>query len=142
MVFPTLAAGCLRLLSSPCCAFRARAGQMARNRTSCRREGRGKSGKPSGPNSRLPTSGFLRILDATAAGESIDFIEAEWLDWYGLEPAERWAESEKLWNTFILLGGNFEPEPDTQSPFFDASAPCAVPPDGGTSVRVLRSCGI
>ena len=44
-------------------------------------------------------------------------IEEETLDWYRMSPAERFAESLKLWEVFILLGGNYEPEPDTQSPF-------------------------
>jgi len=44
--------------------------------------------------------------------------DAEVLDWYGMSPAERFAESQKLWELFISLGGNYDPEPDTQSPFY------------------------
>ena len=43
--------------------------------------------------------------------------EAEVLDWYKMSPAERFVESQKLWEVFILLGGDYDPEPDTQSPF-------------------------
>ena len=43
--------------------------------------------------------------------------EAEVLDWYKMSPAERFVESQKLWEVFILLGGDYAPEPDTQSPF-------------------------
>jgi len=44
-------------------------------------------------------------------------IEEEVLDWYRMSPAERFIESQKLWEVFILLGGEYDPEPDTQSPF-------------------------
>ena len=48
-----------------------------------------------------------------------DLVGAEWTDWYRLTPAERFLESMKLWETYLALGGSLEPEPDTQSPFFD-----------------------
>lgn len=44
-------------------------------------------------------------------------IDDEVLDWYSMSPAERFVESQKLWEVFILFGGNYDPEPDTQSPF-------------------------
>ena len=44
-------------------------------------------------------------------------IEQEILEWYCMSPAERFVESQKLWEFFVLLGGNYDPEPDTQSPF-------------------------
>ncbi len=43
--------------------------------------------------------------------------EAEVIDWYKMSPAERFVESQKLWEAFVLLGGDYDPEPDTQSPF-------------------------
>lgn len=43
--------------------------------------------------------------------------EEEVLAWYKLSPEERFAESQKLWETYLLLGGRYEPECDTQSPF-------------------------
>ena len=47
-----------------------------------------------------------------------NFVEdAEVLDWYKMSPAERFVESLKLWEVFVLFGGNYDPEPDTQSPF-------------------------
>jgi hypothetical protein len=49
-----------------------------------------------------------------------DFLENldnETTDWYKLSLAERFEESQKLWEIFILMGGDLEPEPDTQSPF-------------------------
>jgi len=69
-------------------------------------------------------------------------ISAEWLEWYSLSPQERWEQSGRLWETFLTLGGSLEPEPDTQSPFFDAGSWRAKPVDGRPSVRILRSCGI
>ncbi len=52
-----------------------------------------------------------------------DLVGPEWAEWYALTPAERMRESAKLWSTFLALGGSLDPEPDTQSPFFDADAP-------------------
>jgi hypothetical protein len=62
----------------------------------------------------------------------------EWAEWYRLTPLERWRESQKLWEAYLSLGGSLEPEPDTQSPFFDPKAPGASVADGRTGVRVLR----
>ena len=56
----------------------------------------------------------------------VDVIQAEELvggeraEWYRLTPVQRWLESEKLWQTYLALGGSLDPEPDTQSPYFDA----------------------
>lgn len=69
-------------------------------------------------------------------------ISPEWVDWYLLTPEERWRESSILWNTFFSLGGSLEPEPDTDSPFFDAASWRPLPVDGRPGVRVLRRCGI
>lgn len=71
-----------------------------------------------------------------------DIVEGEWADWYRLTPQERWRESERLWLVYLSLGGTLDPEPDTQSPFFDPSAPSAVAADGRTGVRVLRRGGV
>jgi hypothetical protein len=73
--------------------------------------------------------------------EELD-ISPEWLDWYSMTPEQRWQESGRLWSTFLLLGGSLEPEPDTDSPFFDAASWCPLPADGRPGLRVLRSCGV
>ena len=65
-------------------------------------------------------------------------VEDEWAEWYRLTAVQRWLESEKLWQTYLALGGSLDPEPDTQSPFFDALAPRPRPAHGRTGVRVLR----
>src|SRR4249920_1862892 len=67
-----------------------------------------------------------------------DVCAGEWLDWYALTPQQRWTESQKLWATYLALGGSLDPEPDTQSPFYDARAPRPRPAHGRTGVRVLR----
>src|ERR1017187_8563021 len=45
-------------------------------------------------------------------------VEGEWAEWYRLTPIQRWLESEKLWQTYLALGGSLDPEPDTQNHFF------------------------
>ena len=45
----------------------------------------------------------------------------EQADWYSLTPLERWRESVQLWEVYLALGGSLDPEPDTQSPFFDTA---------------------
>lgn len=73
--------------------------------------------------------------------EALAHIPEEWLEWYALTPQERWRESSRLWETFFLLGGSLEPEPDMDNPFFDAEAWRPVPADGRPGVRVLRCWG-
>jgi len=48
-----------------------------------------------------------------------ELVGAECAEWYSLTPRERFLESLKLWETYLALWGSLEPEPDTQSPFFD-----------------------
>jgi hypothetical protein len=66
----------------------------------------------------------------------------EWTDWYRLSPIERWLESERLWVAYLECGGSLDPEPDSQSPFFDPDAPGASAPDGRSGVRLLRRSGV
>ena len=69
-------------------------------------------------------------------------VDPEVLDWYRLSPQERWTESMRLWDTFRLLGGQLDPESDSQSPFHDAGAPRGGPADGRTGVRAVRRSGV
>jgi len=39
-------------------------------------------------------------------------------EWLSLTPAKRFLETTKLWKLYIALGGNLDPEPDPQSPFY------------------------
>ena len=43
----------------------------------------------------------------------------ETIEWWGLIPQQRWLESQKLWATYLALGGLLDPKPDWQSPFYD-----------------------
>jgi hypothetical protein len=67
-----------------------------------------------------------------------DFVGEEWAEWYRLTPQERFEESMKLWDTFLMLGGSLEPEADTQSPFFDEEEWRENFTHGRPGVRVLR----
>jgi len=67
-----------------------------------------------------------------------ELVGEEWAAWYRLSPSERWTESARLWQIYFQLGGSLEPEPDTQSPFFDPHQPCARIANGRSSMRVLR----
>jgi len=71
-----------------------------------------------------------------------DLVGAEWAEWYFMTPQERWDESMKLWDIFLEMGGSLDPEPDTQSPFFDAEEWRALYGDGRPGVRVLRRGGV
>ncbi|MDP3791357.1 MAG: hypothetical protein Q8R38_04890 [Candidatus Omnitrophota bacterium] len=39
-------------------------------------------------------------------------------EWLSLTPAKRLLETTKLWKLYISLGGDLDPEPDPQSPFY------------------------
>ena len=69
-------------------------------------------------------------------------VEEEVLEWYRMTPQQRWAESMRLWDTFYLLGGQLEPESDSQSPFYDAVARRGGPADGRPGLRALRRSGV
>jgi hypothetical protein len=71
-----------------------------------------------------------------------DIVGEEWAEWYRMTPEERFHESMKLWDTYLALGGSLEPEPDTQSPFFDEEEWRANAADGRPGVRVLRRGGV
>jgi hypothetical protein len=89
---------------------------------------------PRYPRSVAPPS--MRVI------EPKDIVGEEWAEWYRLTPRERFAESMKLWDAYLALGGSLEPEPDTQSPFFDPEEWRASAPDGRSGVRVLPRGGV
>ena len=74
--------------------------------------------------------------------EPEEICGAEWAEWYSMSPEERWTESEKLWSTFLSLGGFLDPEPDTQSPFFDADEWRALSLDGRPGLHRIRRSGV
>ena len=66
----------------------------------------------------------------------------EWDEWRRLTPEERFLESMMLWETYLALGGSLEPEPDTQSPFFDPREWRENAAHGRPSVHLLRRRGV
>ena len=78
-------------------------------------------------------------------GQLVDAEELcglEWAEWYRMTPGERWKASQQLWSSYLALGGTLDPEPDTQSPFFDEQQWRRMPPDGRPGVRVVRRSGV
>src|SRR5687768_14025533 len=69
-------------------------------------------------------------------------VDPETLAWWSLTLAQRFVESQKLWATFLALGGSLDPEPDRQSPFYFPEAPSTRAVDGGSGVRVVRRRGV
>lgn len=63
-------------------------------------------------------------------------------EWAGMTPAQRFVESGKIWAVYLSLGGSFDPQPDSQSPFDFPELQRAVPPDGRSSVYFIRRGGI
>jgi len=55
--------------------------------------------------------------DKPIVEEKIKFIDEE-MEWLYLTPIQRILETTKLWKFYISLGGNLDPEPDPQSPFY------------------------
>ena len=98
------------------------------------------SGKARPTPAGLTPNGVFLIVAPMVQPEQL--VGGEWAEWYRLSPAERWLESERLWEGFLALGGSLDPEPDTQSPFFDPRAPRAGPADGRAGVRVVRRGGV
>jgi hypothetical protein len=65
-------------------------------------------------------------------------IDLESEEWYHLTPAQRFVESMRLWETFLLLGGTCEPEPDSQSPFYFEETSRPRSPHGRPGVHPVR----
>ena len=40
-----------------------------------------------------------------------ELVGEEWAEWYRLTPLERWRESEKLWQSYLYLGGSLDTNP-------------------------------
>lgn len=71
-----------------------------------------------------------------------EMTEDQWKDWYRLTPQERWAESMKLWEFYLAVGGSLDPEPDSQSPFDADYQRGPVPADGRPGLRVIRRSSV
>jgi len=59
-------------------------------------------------------------------------------EWARMSPVERYIESGKLWAVYLSLGGSFDPQPDSQSPFDYPELERALPPDGRAGVYFVR----
>jgi hypothetical protein len=70
------------------------------------------------------------------------FDDGEWAAWYALTPLERLEESCRLWETYLKLGGTLDPEPNSQSPFFNPQEWRACAVDGRAGLRVVRRSGV
>src|ERR1700756_5703833 len=64
--------------------------------------------------------------------------DPEVLEWWSLTPAQRFVESQKLWATFLAMGGSLDPEPDWQSPFYFAETSHPRPAHWRSSVHSVR----
>ncbi len=69
-------------------------------------------------------------------------VSEEQLEWYRMTPAQRWVESMQLWETYLLLGGTLDPEPDSQSPFDDPEARRGGAAHGRPGLRAVRRSGV
>ena len=67
-----------------------------------------------------------------------ELVGEELAEWYTLTPMERFRQSAKLWETYLDFGGSLDPEPDTQSPFFDPATPSTRPIDGRSGLHHVR----
>ena len=84
----------------------------------------------------------MQQKDAAPAHDEADVTLDEWEEWYRLTPLQRWEESQKLWPTYLALGGSLDPEPDSQSPFDDPETWRKSVAHGRPGVRVLRRGGV
>ena len=71
-----------------------------------------------------------------------ELVGEEWAEWYGLTPAQRFSKQQELWAIFFALGGNLDPDPDPQSPFFDEQEWRENATHGRSGVRLIRRGGI
>jgi hypothetical protein len=78
------------------------------------------------------------LSDFSVTPESL--YPPDFLEWIALTPGERIARSGEMWDIYIAYGGTFEPDIDTQSPFFDPEAETQSPAYGGAGVRLIRRC--
>jgi len=68
----------------------------------------------------------------------VDSLPDERLEWILMTEAERLSENDRMWATYLALGGSLDPEPDPQSPFYFLYTGGEEPPDrrpGGHRLR-------
>ena len=74
--------------------------------------------------------------------DPVEYLGEEWAEWVAMTPQQRWVESMKLWDHYLSLGGSLDPEPDSQSPFFDPDERRSVPAHGRPGMRIVRRGGV
>ena len=63
-------------------------------------------------------------------------------EWLKLNPAQRILESGKLWKLYLSFGGNLDPEPNPQSPFYFQEIRSKKSFNRRSGVHYLRRRGI
>ena len=71
-----------------------------------------------------------------------DLVGPEWAEWYRMSPIERWEASARMWADYLALGGSLDPEPDTDSPFFDEEEWRTEFGGGGSNLPAVRRSGV
>lgn len=69
----------------------------------------------------------------------IDNLPDEALEWMLMTEEERLRENQRMWQTYLALGGSLDPEPDPQSPFYILYAAGEEPADRRPGSHRLRS---
>ncbi len=72
----------------------------------------------------------------------VELVGEEWAEWYSLTPQQRLTETLRLWDAYLALGGTLDPEPDSQSPFYDADEWRSQSADGRPGMRAVRRSSI
>ena len=98
-------------------------------------------GSPSAEDAPPPMES-MESEELTRLIQPEDIWPEEWVEWFRLTPRERWLETGKLWEIYLSLGGSLDPEPDSQSPFFDADEWSADAADGRPGLRAIRRSGV
>lgn len=62
----------------------------------------------------------------------------EEIEWIRLKPEERFKETSKLWSFYLSIGGNLDPQPDPQSPFYFPEAQGKGASNRRTGMHPLR----
>ena len=63
-------------------------------------------------------------------------------EWLNLTPVQRIIESNRLWKLYLALGGNLDPEPNPQSPFYFQEIRCKKSANRRAGVHNLRRRGV
>ena len=68
----------------------------------------------------------------------LEELSEEWREWIALSPLERWHESQKVFAWYLAQGGNLDPDPDPDSPFYFPEEWRPNAAHGRAGLRLLR----